>query len=50
MWLLALYLHINKKSDDDDWVVGCCEGVVYLSSPGHSADNGLQLGKASYSL
>ena len=27
-------------------VVRCGEGVVYLTSPGHSADIGLQLGKA----
>ena len=27
-------------------VVGCGEGVVYLSSPGHPTDIGLQLGKA----
>ena len=29
-------------------VVGCGEGVVYLTSPGCPADIGLQLGKACY--
>ena len=29
-------------------VVGWCEGVVYLMSPGRSTDIGLQLGKACY--
>ena len=29
-------------------VVGWCEGVMYLMSPGRPADIGLQLGKACY--
>ena len=29
-------------------VVGWCEGVMYLVSPGRPADIGLQLGKACY--
>ena len=29
-------------------VVGWCEGVVYLASPGRPADIDLQLGKACY--
>ena len=29
-------------------LVGWCEGVVYLVSPGHPIDIGLQLGKACY--
>ena len=29
-------------------VVGRCEGVMYLMSPGRPADTGLQLGKACY--
>ena len=29
-------------------VVGWCEGVMYLMSPGRPADTGLQLGKACY--
>ena len=29
-------------------VVGWCEGVVYLTSPGRPTDIGLQLGKACY--
>ena len=29
-------------------VVGWCEGVMYLMSPGRPADIGLQLGKARY--
>ena len=29
-------------------MVGCDEGIVYLTSPGHPADTGLQLGKACY--
>ena len=29
-------------------VVGWCEGAVYLTSPGHPTDIGLQLGKACY--
>ena len=29
-------------------VVGCGEGVVYLTSPGHPTDIGLQLGKACF--
>ena len=29
-------------------MVGCGEGVVYLTSSGHSIDIGLQFGKACY--
>ena len=29
-------------------LVGWCEGAVYLTSPGHPTDIGLQLGKACY--
>ena len=29
-------------------VVGWCEGVMYLVSPGRPTDIGLQLGKACY--
>ena len=29
-------------------VVGWCEGVMYLTSPGRPTDIGLQLGKACY--
>ena len=29
-------------------VVGWCEGVMYLMSPGRPADIGLQVGKACY--
>ena len=29
-------------------VVGWCEGVVYLTSPGRPTDIGLQFGKACY--
>ena len=29
-------------------VVGWCEGVIYLVSPGRPTDIGLQLGKACY--
>ena len=29
-------------------VVGWCEGVLYLMSPGRPTDIGLQLGKACY--
>ena len=29
-------------------VVWWCEGVMYLTSPGHPTDIGLQLGKACY--
>ena len=29
-------------------VVGWCEGVVYLTSPGRPTDIGLQLGKVCY--
>ena len=29
-------------------VVGWCEGVLYLTSPGRPTDIGLQLGKACY--
>ena len=32
----------------DDGVVGCGEGVMYLTSPGRPTDIGLQLGKACY--
>ena len=32
----------------DMGVVGWCEGVMYLMSPGRPADIGLQLGKACY--
>ena len=32
----------------DDWVVGCGEGVVYLTSPGRPTDIDLQLGNACY--
>ena len=31
-------------------VVGWCEGVMYLMSPGRPTDIGLQLGKACYPL
>ena len=30
------------------WVVGWCEGAVYLTSLGRPTDIGLQLGKACY--
>ena len=54
------YYHNVGVDDNDDEVliismllchqemVGCCEGVVYLTSPGHPNDIGLQLGKACY--
>ena len=32
----------------DPEVVGWCEGVMYLMSPGRPTDIGLQLGKACY--
>ena len=44
--LHCLHIPITLKS----WwgVVGWCEGVVYLMSPGRPTDIGLQLGKACY--
>ena len=36
---VPLYLHVNQKSDER--VVGWCEGVMYLLSPGRPADIGL---------
>ena len=33
---------------EESGVVGWCEGVMYLTSPGCSTDIGLQLGKACY--
>ena len=40
----------TRKNINEFWlgVVGWCEGVVYLSSPGHPTDIGLQFGKACY--
>ena len=35
-------------SEKGGGVVGWCEGAVYLTSLGHPADTGLQLGKACY--
>ena len=34
--------------ENPEGVVGCGEGVVYLTSLGRPADIGLQLGKACY--
>ena len=35
----------NDVSFGRSGMVGCGEGVVYLTSPGHPTDIGLQLGK-----
>ena len=44
--------HVRKLSALDiekhAGVVGWCEGVMYLVSPGRPTDIGLQLGKACY--
>ena len=41
-------LPLDHETDALPWVVGWCEGVVYLTSPGHPTDIGLELGKACY--
>ena len=56
--IVFLYnLSLNTHDSDDKLMifsycsqkmVGWCEGVVYLTSPGHPTDTGLQLGKAYY--
>ena len=43
-----LVLFYFFRDSDDLGVVGWCEGVVYLMSPGRPTDIGLQLGKACY--
>ena len=40
-----LNLSILRTREDNLGVVGCGEGVVYLTLPGRSTDTGLQLGK-----
>ena len=40
--------YFKKQLYKKQGVVGWCEGVMYLMSPGRSADIGLQLGKACY--
>ena len=46
----SLYSYMCKSTDFMFCVgvVGWCEGVMYLMSPGRPADIGLQLGKACY--
>ena len=39
---------LKCRTGSDDRVVGWCEGVLYLTSPGRPTDIGLQLGKACY--
>ena len=46
--LIPYYYQIIKAFLDDSGVVGWCEGVMYLMSPGRPTDIGLQLGKACY--
>ena len=38
----------RAASEGQRRVVGWCKGVVYLTSPGHPTDIGLQLDKARY--
>ena len=51
-WLEHYQRFLNVVFDWDpdhlSEVVGWCEGVVYLTSPGRPTDIGLQLGKACY--
>ena len=42
------FLIVNRVIFHPMGVVGWCEGVMYLMSPGRPADIGLQLGKACY--
>ena len=39
-----IYIVLDKRVG----LVGRCEGVVYLTSPGRPTDIGLELGKACY--
>ena len=54
LFFLYIYIYgeIRKQITDSSYVslgvVGWCEGVMYLMSPGRPADIGLQLGKACY--
>ena len=41
-------LDIEEPISEKRGAVRWCEGVVYLTSPGHPTDIGLQLGKACY--
>ena len=45
---IHMLLVLNRSILPKYGVVGWCEGVVYLTSPGRPTDIGLQLGKACY--
>ena len=45
---VLLILTLSARFLEKQGVVGWCEGVMYLMSPGRPADIGLQLGKACY--
>ena len=52
-WAIYIYKIVKSLNiffSETTWpgVVGWCEGVMYLMSPGRPADIGLQLGKACY--
>ena len=46
--MVGIYPAFANSVDDQMGVVGCGEGVVYLTSRGRPTDIGLQLGKAYY--
>ena len=45
---IKVQLEFFTSIPDRGVVVGWCEGVMYLTSPGGPTDIGLQLGKACY--
>ena len=48
--ILPIKFRVNRPfaSGEEVGVVGWCEGVVYLASPGRPTDIGSQLGMACY--
>ena len=47
-WYGAIHMIIYADPDQFGVGAGGCEGVVYLTSPGHPTDIGLHLDKACY--
>ena len=46
--IIDIQMHANTGFTKVGGVAGCGEGVTYLTSPVHSTDIGLHLGKACY--